>query len=393
MPHAADRPPEYNVVVVGGGPAGSTAGMILAKNDFSVAILDKARFPRDKPCAGLISPRGVDILAALHGAELLPRLARASTTGCRMFYRQDLVGEATDAQPSFVVARADFDSFLLQAAKDAGCAVFEEARAIEVEPDQGAVTLASGNVIRGAIVIGADGANSIVRRTFWPARKGWKKKMGFGLVADAPLEQVQSPEMRAACARFPHIFFGLIPWGYGWIFPKGDVVSVGLGTLLKRRDGIRNALRTLVEQQFRPGTWQSLRARGHLLPVGNRARAAGRDNILLTGDAAGLVEPVTGEGIAFALESARLAAAAAIESLSEGRPEKAGGTYAGLLRRKVLRHFTQASLARWFLFSKPCLPLAMRSLRRHPRLVRNYLELLSGKMSYLGYLRRMVLRF
>jgi geranylgeranyl reductase family protein len=381
---------QYDVVIVGGGPGGATAGMLLAQHNLSVVILEKARFPRDKPCGGLLSGRAVRIVSSLHGEAALAQLARASSTGCRLLHQRTVLAEAIGCDTLFVVARRELDGFLLQAAREAGCTVFEHSEVRDVQPARSAVMLSSGEMIRGGVIIGADGANSTVRKTCWPQSQRAQKAVGLGLVADVAAAQLQTAEMRDACSRLPHVFFGLTPWGYGWIFPKGETLSVGVGGLLGQRVALRTALQWLVSEHFREGVWESLRIYGHPLPVGNFQRTAGRGNILLVGDAAGLVEPVTGEGIAFALQSAQLAATSALAALSRGKPSQAGRHYNAWLRRCMLRHFRHASVARWLLFSKPCFPAAMRALRRHPKLLRYYLELLSGKMSYLGFFRRML---
>ena len=111
--------------------------------------------------------------------------------------------------------------------------------------------------------------------------------------------------------------------------------------------------------------------------------------MILVGDAAGLVEPITGEGIAYALESGLVAAKAITQTLSLGSPAMAGRLYSSLLRPAVLKHLKHALHVRWLLFSKPCLPVAMHVMSRHPRVVESYLELLSGKLSYPAYFRRM----
>jgi menaquinone-9 beta-reductase len=232
-----------------------------------------------------------------------------------------------------------------------------------------------------------------VRKCFWDRGANWKRGMGFGLVAEAPLAGVADESLRNACGRDPHIFFGVLPWGYGWIFPRGESVSVGIGGLLGQGVEFPRTFRAFVDDFFQPEVWKVIRPRGHLFPFGNFERTPGRGNILLVGDAARFVEPVTGEGIGFALESGQLAASAAGECLARGEPSTAGRTYNALVRRSLLPHLKQARIGRWLLFSKLCFPIAMRSLRRHPRLVHYYLELVAGKLSYANYLGRMTKDF
>lgn len=374
----------YDVVIVGGGPSGATAGVLLAKNNLSVAIVDKARFPRDKPCAGAISGRSARAIASIYGDDVLPRLARASSDGCRFFNQQAFVAEATEAERLFFVDRKEMDAVFLNAAQNAGCHVLQEKAVAAVDAAQSGVRLSSGETIRAKIILGADGVNSVVRKTCWGKTKQRKQDMGFGLVAEAAVDQLKTAELQAACSRFPHVIFGVLPWGYGWIFPKGNTVSVGVCGRPRAGSEIRGALKWLVDSHFRDGVWESLRPLGHGIPFRPFHRRPGRQRVLLVGDAAGFVEPVTGEGIALALESAELAARAAIQCFSNGDPSAAGRVYNGSLRA-LLRRLRYARIARWLLFPKPCLRAATRDLNRHPRLVQRYLELVSGKLSYPAY--------
>ena len=382
-PMASSRP-EYDVVVVGGGPSGAAVGTLLARSGRSVLIADKARFPRDKPCGGGITGRCARTLGEIFGQDTLGQVTRAASSGFRMFYQGRFLAGVDDGVRMLFVKRREMDAVLLRKAKDAGCEVLEGAEATGVEPSQSAVSFRSGQVVRGAIIVGADGARSIVGRSVRPRQGGTGKGTGFGLVAEVP-----AAELRDTASQLPQIHFGLVPWGYGWVFPNGDTVSIGVGGLLGTRTDFRQLLKHLVEATCRPGTWDTLHPRGHPLPLGHPERNPGHGHVLLLGDAAGLVESVTGEGISFALESAQLAASAVLRALSGGTPSAAGRAYKAAYRRTLWPHLRNASLARWLFFPRLCLPLAMRSLRRHPKVVEWYLEILAGKMSYPAFFRRL----
>lgn len=381
--------PPPSVLLLGAGPAGAMAGLALARAGVSVVIVEKERLPRRKACGGLLSPKSVEIIEHEIGPGRIAPIALAVTTGCRIVNRGEFVAEAQRERPMYVIERSALDAMLLDAARAAGCEVIEGARAIAFDPGASEVTLEDGRRLRGRIVLGADGVNSVVRRALWGG--GWPRgRIGLGLVTDLPAAALR-PEMTGVMTRsMPEIHFGDVPWGYGWVFPKGDKVSIGVGGLIRRNPDMRGRLRALVERCCVDGTWQSAVVEGHLLPCGCIDRPAARGNALLLGDAAGIVEPITGEGIAPAMESGLLAAEAVRAALTRGTPEDAGAAYCDLLRRRVHPQIRQALWARHLIFPAFCQRLAMRRLGRSRRLVRMYLELLAGEITYRKYFRRML---
>ena len=381
---------EYDVVIVGGGPAGSAAGKLLAEGGLSVLILEKRRFPREKPCGGLLSGRSLRAVTDVFGGDAVARISRGTSTGCRIFRRDHLVGEVTDADTMVAVRREQMDAFFLKRATDAGCDVREEAKVTGVSRGRSEVRLSSGEAVRAAVIVGADGVAGVVRRCLRPRRRGTLHGGGFSLVCEAPGEELEPTATRDAPHYLPEIYFGLMPWGCGWVFPKEDSFSIGVAGPLKSAGAVRRSMKQLVEMTCRTGAWERLHVRGHRLPVGEFDRTPGHGNVLLTGDAAGLVDPVTGEGVCFALESSRLAASAVLEALAAGTPRQAGRNYNAAYRRRLLPHLRHAALARWLLFPRCCMPIALWVLRRNADRIRWFLDILSGRLSYPGYFRRLL---
>ena len=195
---------------------------------------------------------------------------------------------------------------------------------------------------------------------------------------------------REMCRLYPHIYFDVMPWGYGWVFPRGDTCSIGVGGLVRKGTDFRATLRELVGMTCTEGTWDRLKVQGFSLPFGNFGRTPGRKGILLIGDAAGLAEPVTGEGISFAVESAGLAARAIGDAFAAGEPASAGRRYTKLYRKALYPQFNQARWARLLLYPRLTLPLAMHALSRNPDRIRWFFEVSSGGISYAEYTRRML---
>jgi menaquinone-9 beta-reductase len=317
----------FDVVVVGAGPAGSTAATVLARGGARVALVDKAEFPRDKACGDLVGPRGVQLLSDLDlvvpDAIEVGDMIVVGPTGRRV--RLPCFPGRSYPDHALAVPRRTFDATLREAAIAAGAVPFV-GRAVEARRESTEVvgfTLADGTHLRARTIIGADGATSRVAEA---AGLIDHDQVMWGFAIRAYLDQ--TVDLPAIVLWEPSRWRALP--GYGWLFPGPDGranVGLGVGTLADRRTG-SHAVRLLDAfldhlrelDLLRAGPRPLARLGGWLKMgmVGTRP-AAGR--VLLVGDAAGLVNPLQGEGIAQAMTSGQAAAAAVLAT--EGRPGSA----------------------------------------------------------------------
>ncbi|HEX9075699.1 MAG TPA: geranylgeranyl reductase family protein [Anaerolineae bacterium] len=288
---------DWDAIIVGAGPGGSSAAYGLAKNGLRVLLLEKENMPRYKPCGGGLTAK---VRSALD-FDFSPTIENTVREVSLAF---GVERKRMNTSEAWCVMRDKFDALLAERAVKAGAELRDAQPVLQVAfKDGGASVTTRSGVERGRIVIGADGVNGIVRRSAaFPAHG----RMGVALEAemDAPTPALE--EWHGAL----HLDFGAIPWGYAWIFPKAEHLSVGIGDLV--RPGHRTDLRAELARYI--AAEPSLRGantrfmRGHRVPLGGKFERYHAPHVLLVGDAAGLVDPFTAEGIYYAIRSGQIAA-------------------------------------------------------------------------------------
>ena len=210
-----------DLVVMGGGPAGAAAAITAARRGLGVVLVDKAAFPRDKLCGGLLSGRTATQIAAVFGTAPPGEIVQLQSDFVFSWNGKPFTS-GTSQVPLHLTMRRAFDGWLLAQARDAGVTLHLASREADPGLDSGILRLASGEEIAWRALIGADGVNSAVARGLFGAAFD-KRKIGFCLEAEVPLAR----SMRAPGAPL-QIDFGSIPSGYAWSFPKSQTVTVGM---------------------------------------------------------------------------------------------------------------------------------------------------------------------
>jgi geranylgeranyl reductase family protein len=309
-----------DLVVMGGGPAGSAAAYTAARAGLSVVLVDKAAFPRDKLCGGLLSGRTAAQVDRVFGQGVvgdifLPREHFLFSWKGRVFTEGDSEIGLN------LTMRRDFDLWLLNLARAAGVEVFEAARGADPGLDTGTLTLATGETIAWRALIGADGVNSAVARELFGEAFD-RKKIGFTLEAEIPYDQSLRPADAAI-----QVDFGGIASGYAWSFPKRKSVTLGLGAIEARVPDFKAKMAALMKDHVKDPA--AIHVKGHFIPFGDFRAVPGRGRVILAGDAAGLVDPLTGEGIAYAIESGGMAGRAVADWLADGAKDDLTARYVG----------------------------------------------------------------
>lgn len=369
----------FTALVLGGGPAGSAAAATLAQAGVRTAVVDRAHFPRHKLCGGLLTLRSQRQYETIFG-DGWGDTFEVQRHGMRLMHSHQLLNAVQSEHPLCFTQRRHFDHLLLQRAQARGAQALLGDGVQGIDLDRKTCTLRSGAVIGFDHLIGCDGVNSVAAKALF-GRCFDPQGIGFALETDIPREAVSRR------VDDPEIHFGEVRWGYAWIFPKRETLTIGLGGLMRRNGDMRPLLQDFVHRST--GLREGYRIQGHHIPFGDARATPGRGPVLLAGDAAGLVDPITGEGIAFAMESGHLAAQAVIGALQGG--EAALPRYTRSLR-PALRAIGHGKALRHLFFPQAMEGLFRRAIPGSTTLTRLHMDLLAGAIEYPAYTRRVAQR-
>ena len=370
---------EFDVAIVGAGPAGSWAAYGLARAGARVALVDGSH-PREKPCGGGVTGRALDLVRSAVTPNEFPSVSIETAAFAAGPHHSSMRLDETNARAVLaVVARRDFDAALVKAAVAAG-ATLVRSRAKDTARTNGGWTVPTDDgPVSAAWLLGADGANSLVRR---------RVSTPF---CRADLSIAAGYFVHGATSREIAIMFAHDPPGYLWSFPRPDHVAVGVGAQADESTsaGLQAMAADWIRRSLSP---DGSRLERYSWPIPSlsatslrREQPAGR-GWMLAGDAAGLVDPITREGIFFALASG----AAAGASLLQADPARA---YTEYLHAEIYPELIRAAeLKSWF-FRPRVTQLLVQALRRNRRMRAVMADLVAGRQPYRGLRRRLLKTF
>jgi geranylgeranyl reductase family protein len=370
-----DHAVDLDVAIVGAGPAGTAAALAFRGSGLRVAILEKAVPPRYKTCGGGVLRRAsallpLDISSVIerecHAAELVHH-APALRFVCRR--QQPVIS---------MVMRDRFDLLLTQAAMSAGAQLFDATAVREVKIGEDSVELfTSGKRFRARFVIAADGANSVVARQLGLPEL---QQVVPALECEVTLPPGENPALWET-ARFD---FGFVPEGYAWVFPKREHLSIGVLTTRRGAANLPDYYRRYVEHLGVTRVVGEER-HGYIIPCRPRRKLFSASRVLLVGDAAGLADPVTAEGITAGILSGQLAAQAILEGA--GDAEKVRRVYHQTLNSNLLADLRVARALARILYGWPRVRGSLFSAHGQ-RVSELITQIVTGQTTYRAAVRR-----
>ncbi len=375
----------YDLIVVGGGPAGALCARRAAQRGLDVVLVEKQSHPRRKACGGGFRPALLDLL----DFDITLAIDRV-TCGSHLFSPSRTKVICTkDQVVGYLVKREVFDKLLLDKAAEAGVEVISETEVTGVteQHDEVYAHLIDGTTMRASYLVGADGVNSRVARSSGMKSRWEDDEICLCFEARVPMDESDIVRI----TRGPYdsdrfclqIYFGGLDHGYAWAFPKKGEISLGMGCLVPYASGLKVAWRNFTTEfsELYSVNLDLSETTAMRIPLKGPISQTVKNHIVLVGDAAGFVSPCTGEGIYYAIRSGQIAAET-IADLLEGKVSSLR-TYESRWKKKMGKEFDVGNFLANLLFkNERNMELAIQMGSRDEKMREYLTDLIGGLRAY-----------
>lgn len=342
----------YDVIIVGGGPAGTTAAYLLDKKGYEVLIIDKKKFPRNKLCGGLLTKKTLNILSDIYNFNVKDlkkdKVINYISDSYKIYFKDKLITNNNMKDKFHLVKRNVYDNYLLRSIKKKNIKIKENTKVNDIDFKKNTIITDKKEKLRANYIIAADGANSKIRNKLLTKRK--LKKSSFIKNNQSITLEIEVPREKFNFdLKEPILYFGVINWGYGWVFPKQDNITVGLGGLKRKNSNFKKLFQSYLKLINLEITESNIK--GWPLPFGNYLEKTVYKNTFLIGDAANFVDPLTGEGIYYAHKSALIVSEVIDELFQKGTDNT--NLYKRRINHEINSNLKRAKLYRTILWSSP----------------------------------------
>jgi len=295
----------YDLIVVGAGPAGASAARRAAQQGLDTLLIERDKIPRHKLCGGGLTSKVLD----LFDFRLPDALIERSVSSTRINVDRNNYSFRANRTLAIMTSRAPFDAFLTEKAIEAGSEVLDANPVLRTKVSSSHVeVIAKNGRYKSKLVVGADGINGPVARSTHLHSQWEPMQVTYAIESEVRVGERTVYDYVSEDNYFD-LFFGVSPAGYGWIFPKDDHLTVGIGCRLSKLRNGRELFDAFTHIIPLLRNHEIPNPKAYLIPLGGVARLPRvGDRVMLAGDAAGFAEPFFGEGIYYAILSGQIAA-------------------------------------------------------------------------------------
>jgi geranylgeranyl reductase family protein len=367
----------YDVIVIGGGPAGSSAARKTSSLGLKTLLIEKENFPRYKPCAGAVS----DIALSYLDFQLPSTMSEKEMRGVRIVYKGKKVLKHAPRRIGILVERKVFDDFLLKMARESGSEIFMGEKVVDFDDQEDRVRVATDNGEYSArFLIIAEGAHGTLQYKMKDRPR--KKEFAISLVAEIEEDE---DAINEHLGNIIEVHTGLLKMGFGWVFPHRGYYSVGIAGIARYLNDPKEKMRQFLDSK---GFSDRYPIKSHVIPAGGIKRNLTTPRVVLTGDAAGFVDSFYGEGISYAIRSGQIASET-ISRIIKQEDSVTMKNYESLVKHEFELNLKYSLLASRLAHS---IPLFFKLAIENESLVDRFMDIALQEVTYKGLLKWLIPR-